>query len=71
MEVELEIEEGCTTPRSQIRGAPGVCPPPPRKKPSHSNGKLGEHAKQQKKVFFQPPDLELIFTTAPPRREAI
>ncbi|KAK4785686.1 hypothetical protein SAY86_002375 [Trapa natans] len=72
--MEAELEEGCTTPRSQIRGAPAACPPPPRKKPPPPYGKLGEHGNQrelqQKKGFFQPPDLELIFTIKP-RREAL
>ncbi|OWM87476.1 hypothetical protein CDL15_Pgr022587 [Punica granatum] len=70
--MEVELEEGCMTPRSQIRGAPEVCPPPPRKRPAACNDSC-EYAKKRelpKKGFFQPSDLDLIFTIAP-RREAL
>lgn len=69
--MEAELDEECTTPRSQIRGDPVACPPPPRKKlAAYSKEEYVKQRELPKTVFFQPPDLELIFTVAP-RREAL
>lgn len=66
--MEAELDEGCTTPRNQIRGAPAACPPPPRKRPTaYSKDKYVKQRELPKKGFFEPPDLELIFTIAPKR----
>ncbi|KAE8661102.1 hypothetical protein F3Y22_tig00116939pilonHSYRG00243 [Hibiscus syriacus] len=52
-------EEGCTTPKHRIPEA-FQCPPPPRKK---SQG--GAKRKPPKNGFFQPPDLDALFTMQP------
>ncbi|GMI71296.1 SIAMESE-RELATED 4 [Hibiscus trionum] len=57
------IEEGCTTPKHPIPEA-FQCPPPPRKK---SQG--GPKREPPKNGYFQPPDLDSLFTMQS-RREA-
>ncbi|EOY07489.1 hypothetical protein QUC31_011310 [Theobroma cacao] len=63
MESSSSIEEGCTTPKHRIPVA-FHCPPPPRKK---SPG--GAKREPPKNGYFQPPDLDSLFTLQP-RREA-
>ncbi|XP_043702410.1 cyclin-dependent protein kinase inhibitor SMR4 [Telopea speciosissima] len=58
-------EDGCQTPK---RGdcwipAASVCPPPPKKKPVYRRNR-----DPPKNGYFNPPDLELLFSMAP-RRE--
>ncbi|KAK6935830.1 hypothetical protein RJ641_032860 [Dillenia turbinata] len=62
------VEDGCATPRHdgcRIR-CDLMCPPPPKKKPL---GFEGQRRDPPKEGFFQPPDLELLFTV-PPRGQA-
>ena len=66
IEAAMAEKEGCATPRrreSQITVA--ECPPAPRKKPFSYKKKH----ETPKNGYFNPPDLELIFTIAP-RRQA-
>lgn len=60
-EVMVAAEEECSTPK---RGIPGrsAPPPPPRKKPLR--GCAGKR-KPPKNGYFQPPDLEQLFTVRP------
>ncbi|KAK3226350.1 hypothetical protein Dsin_006212 [Dipteronia sinensis] len=57
-------EETCTTPKKHRIPVLSVCPPPPKKK---SVG--GKKRDPPKNGYFQPPDLDSLFTM-PPRREA-
>ncbi|XP_023528630.1 cyclin-dependent protein kinase inhibitor SMR4 [Cucurbita pepo subsp. pepo] len=63
-------EEECSTPTRWECRIPAVfnCPPPPppKKKKAVSSGKKREPPKHG---YFQPPDLEALFSV-PPRREA-
>ncbi|KAE8692451.1 hypothetical protein F3Y22_tig00110833pilonHSYRG00082 [Hibiscus syriacus] len=52
-------EEGCTTPKHRIPEA-FKCPPPPKKK---SQGVAKR--KPPKNGYFQPPDLDALFTMQP------
>ena len=66
--MEVIVEDGCRTPRHSECQIPAdlACPPAPKKK------KVGCVMKQRdppKNGYFQPPDLEVLFTIAP-RREA-
>lgn len=66
MEATMAEQQECSTPRRrecQIMVA--ECPPAPRKKPFSYGKKLAP----PKNGYFQPPDLELVFTMAP-RRQA-
>ncbi|KAF5189956.1 Cyclin-dependent protein kinase inhibitor smr4 [Thalictrum thalictroides] len=59
------IEEGCRTPRHnecQI-STKLVCPPPPKKK----KFVYGKKSDPPKMGYFQPPDLELVFSLTPSR----
>ncbi|KAI6675071.1 hypothetical protein NL676_002977 [Syzygium grande] len=62
-------EEGCATPRHEEHRipTPSVCPPPPRKKKKMPAG--GKARDAPKNGYFQPPDLDALFS-ADPRREA-
>ncbi|KAF3778667.1 hypothetical protein EJ110_NYTH43027 [Nymphaea thermarum] len=68
-ELEVEVEEGCQTPKHAMIPATFACPPPPKKKAAAA-------AFSKKKApppngYFHPPDLELFFaSTAAPRRQA-
>ncbi|XVF55261.1 hypothetical protein PTKIN_Ptkin06aG0022900 [Pterospermum kingtungense] len=64
MERSGSIEEGCTTPKHRIVPEAFQCPPPPRKK---LQGR--EKRAPPKDGYFQPPDLDALFTMQP-RREA-
>ncbi|KAK1562744.1 hypothetical protein Q3G72_016418 [Acer saccharum] len=57
-------EETCTTPKKHGIPVLSVCPPPPKKKPVS-----GKKRDPPKNGYFQPPDLDSLFTM-PPRREA-
>ncbi|KAK3406982.1 hypothetical protein EUGRSUZ_K03114 [Eucalyptus grandis] len=62
-------EEGCVTPRHEECRIPppSVCPPPPKKKKQEPAG--GKRRDAPKNGYFQPPDLDALFSVAP-RREA-
>ncbi|XWS74952.1 hypothetical protein CRYUN_Cryun01aG0042800 [Craigia yunnanensis] len=60
-----EQEEGYMTPRRQIQTAAPPCPPAPRKKQS-----VYVKREPPKNGFFQPPDLEALFSIMVPRRDA-
>ncbi|KAK4833509.1 hypothetical protein QYF36_006212 [Acer negundo] len=57
-------EETCTTPKKHRIPVLSVCPPPPKKK-----SVSGKKRDPPKNGYFQPPDLDSLFTM-PPRREA-
>ncbi|XP_048495849.1 cyclin-dependent protein kinase inhibitor SMR4-like [Beta vulgaris subsp. vulgaris] len=61
VEFEFEFESDCRTPRHGKIPAALVCPPPPRKKRVYANKSV---VLPPKGGFFQPPDLELIFTSS-------
>ncbi|KAJ8750578.1 hypothetical protein K2173_015741 [Erythroxylum novogranatense] len=73
MEMEVEtstemikfINEGCFTPTHGDNRIPEptLCPPPPKRKRSFSYGKKRHPPKDG---YFQPPELDLLFT----RRQA-
>ncbi|KAK8553738.1 hypothetical protein V6N13_072678 [Hibiscus sabdariffa] len=65
MERSSLIEEGCTTPKHRIPEAFQCPPPPPRKKPQG-----GPKREPPKNGYFQPPDLDSLFTMQS-RREAL
>lgn len=67
MEVEL-IPDGCVTPKEGEYQIPTalICPPPPKKK----MGSAGKRRDPPKNGYFQPPDLDDLFTIFP-RREAL
>ncbi|OAY41327.1 cyclin-dependent protein kinase inhibitor SMR4 [Manihot esculenta] len=72
MEIDerFEIRDGveeCTTPKSDEYRipAPAVCPPPPRKK-----SVVGKMREPPKKGYFQSPDLDLLLSMPPRRRQA-
>ncbi|KAI3435354.1 uncharacterized protein J3R85_006293 [Psidium guajava] len=60
-------EEGCATPKHEEYRIPppSVCPPPPKKK--KPTGRKMRDA--PKNGYFQPPDLDALFSVAP-KREA-
>ncbi|KAK9985261.1 hypothetical protein SO802_030212 [Lithocarpus litseifolius] len=66
MGFEERSEDRCTTPKRRESQIPVVlvCPPPPKKKSAS-----GMKRDPPKNGYFQPPDLDAIFTM-PPRREA-
>ncbi|KAJ9146682.1 hypothetical protein P3X46_028917 [Hevea brasiliensis] len=66
---ESDGEYGCSTPsRGECRiPEPKVCPPPPKKKPYIAVGK--KKKEPPKNGYFQPPDLELLFSMGS-RRQA-
>ncbi|KAK4756063.1 hypothetical protein SAY87_009820 [Trapa incisa] len=68
--MEVETEEECRTPRSQVLAtAPAACPPPPRKNPSaYKSTEYVRHRELPEQAFFKPPDLELIFISAPRKK---
>jgi len=57
----VEFESGCRTPRHGGIPANLVCPPAPRKKRIYGYPPVCP----PKDGFFQPPDLELVFTPLP------
>ncbi|KAF6150328.1 hypothetical protein GIB67_034027 [Kingdonia uniflora] len=59
------IEEGCKTPRNRRIPTTLVCPPTPKKK--SQNGRKQEPPKNG---YFQPPDLEVLFSL-PQRRRGV
>lgn len=63
MSMDEVMEEECMTPRHASCRIPSTlpCPPPPKKKPVYV-----KRRDPPKEGYFQPPDLEIIFT----RREA-
>ncbi|KAK6942980.1 hypothetical protein RJ641_028357 [Dillenia turbinata] len=63
----MESEEACTTPKRSECRIPAVleCPPPPKKKKSEN-----QKRDPPKNGYFQPPDLDALFSIAP-RREAL
>ncbi|XVF23922.1 hypothetical protein REPUB_Repub13aG0081800 [Reevesia pubescens] len=68
MEIYENEEAGYMTPRRRTQtAAPPACPPAPRKKQPVYNVKR----EPPKNGFFQPPDLEALFSImVPTRREA-
>ncbi|KAL5709555.1 hypothetical protein ACHQM5_020231 [Ranunculus cassubicifolius] len=64
-EIMME-EEGCRTPRSDEVSTNLVCPPPPRKKKMV----YGKKREAPKMGYFQPPDLEVVFSLPPARQRA-
>ncbi|WJZ88932.1 hypothetical protein VitviT2T_008192 [Vitis vinifera] len=65
-EAAMAEQEGCSTPkRRECQIGVADCPPAPKKKPFSYKKKL----EAPKNGYFQPPDLEFLFTMAP-RRQA-
>ncbi|KAL2336594.1 hypothetical protein Fmac_011040 [Flemingia macrophylla] len=62
----MEWEDECRTPRLVQNQIPAafICPPPPRKKPV-----AGKRRQPPKEGYFQPPDLDSLFSI-PARKEA-
>ncbi|KAG2324008.1 hypothetical protein Bca4012_038354 [Brassica carinata] len=65
--VDDDYDVGCKTPTRDECRIPAYppCPPPVRRKRSIHFGKKSEPPKNG---YFQPPDLELFFTTVAPSR---
>ncbi|KAJ1399318.1 hypothetical protein SESBI_30419 [Sesbania bispinosa] len=58
--MDMDMEEGCRTPRHSGCRIPAAmaCPPAPKKKPAVYSTR---HRVPSKRGYFNPPDLELIF----------
>ncbi|KAK8685427.1 hypothetical protein V6N13_041428 [Hibiscus sabdariffa] len=65
MERSCLIEEDCTTPKHRIPEVFQCPPPPPRKKLQ-----VAANREPPKNGYFQPPDLDTLFTMQP-RRESL
>ncbi|XP_058100120.1 cyclin-dependent protein kinase inhibitor SMR4-like [Magnolia sinica] len=64
---EESTGEGCVTPKHGVYRIPKelICPPPPKKKTA-----VGKRMDPPKNGYFQPPDLEVLFSLVPRQREA-